>query len=192
MSSVLQQIAEQFECIDPDKANELRRIEQVYTHFGFDGSIVAQASDKESATRRLLHYLPRMARMKDFRLYRIGVGEQENGGYAHQAIALLDAHHLPTPGNTLAVLDPIGAETSTTPSASDDVSRPSASDDVSHQYFFEVWQTLQHYYGRGCALIPDNERSRSTQAGGQPAKNSTHQVAGYVSGRNRASTQSVY
>ncbi|HRF43017.1 MAG TPA: hypothetical protein PLD30_02090 [Candidatus Competibacteraceae bacterium] len=182
MSSVLQQIAEQFECIDPDKANELRRIEQVYTHFGFDDSIAAQAGDKESATRRLLHYLPRMARMKDFRLYRIGVGEQENGGYAHQAIALLDAHHLPTPGNTLAVLDPIGAETSTT---------PSASDDVSHQYFFEVWQTLQHYYGRGCALIPDNERSRSTQAAGQPAKNSTQQVAGYVSERNRTSTQSV-
>ncbi|MCB1920249.1 MAG: hypothetical protein KDJ28_09765 [Candidatus Competibacteraceae bacterium] len=149
MSSVLQQIAEQFECIDPDKANELRRIEQVYTRFGFDDNNAAQGSDQDGATRRMLHYLPRMARMKDFRLYRIGVGEQENGGYAHQAVALLDAHHLPTPGNTLAVLDPIGTEAST----------PTASDETSHQYFFEVWQTLQHHYGHGCALIPDRQAS---------------------------------
>ena len=149
MSSVLQQIAEQFECIDSDKANELRRIEQVYTHYGFDDNNAAQGSDQEGATRRMLHYLPRMARMKDFRLYRIGVGEQENGGYAHQAVALLDAHHLPTPGNTLAVLDPIGTEAAT----------PAASDEVSHQYFFEVWQTLQHHYGHGCALIPDHQAS---------------------------------
>ena len=149
MSSVLQQIAEQFECIDPDKANELRRIEQVYTRFGFDDNNTAQGSDQDGATRRMLHYLPRMARMKDFRLYRIGVGEQENGGYAHQAVALLDAHHLPTPGNTLAVLDPIGTEAST----------PTASDETSHQYFFEVWQTLQHHYGHGCALIPDRQAS---------------------------------
>ncbi|MCB1769217.1 MAG: hypothetical protein KDJ31_05870 [Candidatus Competibacteraceae bacterium] len=153
MSSVLQQIAEQFECIDPDKANELRRIEQVYTHFGFDDNNIAQGSDQEGATRRMLHYLPRMARMKDFRLYRIGVGEQKNGGYAHQAVALLDAHHLPTPGNTLAVLDPIGTEAST----------PAASDETSHQYFFEVWQTLQHHYGHGCALIPDYQTSKQSK-----------------------------
>lgn len=154
MSSVLQQIAEQFECIDPDKANELRRIEQVYTHFGFDDNNVAQGSDQEGATRRMLHYLPRMARMKDFRLYRIGVGEQENGGYAHQAVALLDAHHLPTPGNTLAVLDPIGTEAA---------AARSASDEPSHQYFFEVWQTLQHHYGHGCALIPDYQASKQSK-----------------------------
>jgi hypothetical protein len=169
MSSVLQQIAEQFECIDPDKANELRRIEQVYTHFGFDDSIATQTGDKEGATDRLLHYLPRMARMKDFRLYRIGVGEQENGGYAHEAVALLDAHHLPTPGNTLAVLDPIGTEAST-PS--------SANDEISHQYFFEVWQTLQRYYGQGCALIPDNERSHSKLAAGYLTKNSLQYAVG--------------
>jgi len=149
MSSVLQQIAEQIECIDPGKANELRRIEQVYINFGFDNHEATQASDKEGATLRLLHYLPRMARMKDFRLYRIGVGEQENGGYAHQAVALLDARHLPTPGNTLAVLDPIGTEVST----------PPVDDETSHQYFFEVWQTLQRYYGQGCALIPDHQLS---------------------------------
>ncbi|MCP5157810.1 MAG: hypothetical protein H6974_04090 [Gammaproteobacteria bacterium] len=148
MSSVLQQIAQQFESIDPDKANELRRIEQVYTHFGFNDNATTQTSE-DGATRRLLHYLPRMARMKDFRLYRIGVGEQENGGYAHQAVALLDARHLPTPGNALAVLDPIGTEAPTS----------SVSDDESHQYFFEVWQTLQYHYGHGCALIPDSQVS---------------------------------
>lgn len=178
MSSVLQQIAEQFECIDPDKANELRRIEQVYIHFGFDDSIATQASDKEGATGRLLHYLPRMARMKDFRLYRIGVGEQENGGYAHQAVALLDAHHLPTPGNTLAVLDPIGTEASTT---------PTASDELSHQYFFEVWQTLQRYYGQGCALIPDNERPHSKHIAGCLAKNGAQHTVGYVPERSQTS-----
>lgn len=147
MPSVLQQIAQQFECVDPDKANELRRIEQVYTHFGFNDNTSAEMGEEDSATLRLLHYLPRMARMKDFRLYRIGIGERENGGYAHQAVALLDAHHLPTPGNTLAVLDPIGT----------DVSKPATSDEESHQYFFEVWQTLQYHYGRGCALIPDHQ-----------------------------------
>ncbi len=145
MPSVLQQIAQQFEQIDPDKANELRRIDQVYTDFGFNDSATAPADD--GAARRLLHYLPRMARMKGFRLYRIGVGEQENGGYAHQAVALLDARHLPTPGNTLAVLDPAGVE----------AEPPVASDEESRQYFFEVWQTLQYYYGHGCALIPDSQ-----------------------------------
>lgn len=144
MPSVLKQIAQQFEQIDPDKANELRRIDEVYTQFGFNDSTTTQQAD-DGAARRLLHYLPRMARMKGFRLYRIGVGEQENGGYAHQAVALLDAHHLPTPGNTLAVLDPVGV----------DVAPPEVSDEESHQYFFEVWQTLQYYYGHGCALIPD-------------------------------------
>lgn len=145
MPSVLQQIAQQFEQIDPDKANELRRIDQVYTDFGFNDGAAVPADD--GAARRLLHYLPRMARMKGFRLYRIGVGEQENGGYAHQAVALLDARHLPTPGNTLAVLDPSGVE----------AEPPAASDEESRQYFFEVWQTLQYYYGHGCALIPDSQ-----------------------------------
>lgn len=185
MSSVLQQIAEQFECIDPDKANELRRIEQVYTHFGFNSSqssVQTGDGDGDGVNRRLLHYLPRMARMKDFRLYRIGVGERENGGYAHQAVALLDAHHLPTPGNALAVLDPIGTDAST----------PSASDDESHQYFFEVWQTLQHYYGQGCALIPDGERPYSKRVGGFPTKDGTQHVAGYVSEGNQTSVQSTY
>ena len=147
MPSVLKQIARQFEQIDPDKANELRRIDEVYTQFGFNTSTAPQADD--GATRRLLHYLPRMARMKGFRLYRIGVGEQENGDYAHQAVALLDAHHLPTPGNTLAVLDPVGV----------DATPPESSTDECRQYFFEVWQTLQYYYGHGCALIPDKKPS---------------------------------
>jgi hypothetical protein len=149
MPSVLQQIAQQFESIDPDKANELRRIDDVYTQFGFNDSATTQADD--GAARRLLHYLPRMARMKGFRLYRIGVGEQENGGYAHQAVALLDARHLPTPGNTLAVLDPVGVE----------AAPPEMSDEESHQYFFEVWQTLQYYYGHGCALIPDRQPTQT-------------------------------
>lgn len=148
MPSVLQQIAQQFEGIDPDKANELRRIDDVYTSFGLNDS-ASQA--EEGATRRLLHYLPRMARMKGFRLYRIGVGEQENGGYAHQAVALLDARHLPTPGNTLAVLDPVGV----------DAAPPVASNEESHQYFFEVWQTLQYHYGHGCALIPDRQPTQT-------------------------------
>jgi len=147
MPSVLQQIAQQFESIDPDKANELRRIDDVYTSFGFNDSATAD----DGAARRLLHYLPRMARMKGFRLYRIGVGEQENGGYAHQAVALLDAHHLPTPGNTLAVLDPVGVEAVPL----------EARDEESHQYFFEVWQTLQYHYGHGCALIPDRQPAQT-------------------------------
>ncbi len=151
MSSVLQQIAQQFEGIDPDKANELRRIDDVYTSFGFNDNATGQTDD--GAARRLLHYLPRMAKMRGFRLYRIGVGEQENGGYAHQAVALLDARHLPTPGNTLAVLDPLGADA--TPAVS--------SDEESHQYFFEVWQTLQYYYGHGCALIPDSPAAQSSR-----------------------------
>ena len=143
MSSVLQQIAQQFEAIDPGKANELRRIDDVYTSFGFNDSTVGQNDD--GAARRLLHYLPRMAKMRGFRLYRIGVGEQENGDYAHQAVALLDARHLPTPGNTLAVLDPLPLDVDVVPAVH--------SDEQSHQYFFETWQTLQYHYGHGCALI---------------------------------------
>ena len=145
MSSVLQQIARQLEAIDPDKAKELRRIDDVYASFGFNNNAAAHTDDH--AARHLLYHLPRMARMKGFRLYRIGVGEQENGNYAHQAVALLDAHHLPTPGNTLAVLDPVGVEIDTAPLE--------MSDEESRQYFFEVWQTLQYYYGHGCALISD-------------------------------------
>jgi hypothetical protein len=147
MPSVLQEIAQRFEGIDPDKAKELLRIEQVYTHFGLDDDTAAPTSDGDGAARRLLHYLPRMARMKGFRLYRIGVGEQANGRYARQAVALLDARHLPTPGNTLAVLDPLGITT--------DI--PAAEDDNSRQYSFEVWQHLQHHYGYGCALLPDSQ-----------------------------------
>lgn len=143
MSSVLQQIARQLESIDPDKAKELRRIDDVYASFGFNNNVAAHTDDH--AARHLLHHLPRMARMKGFRLYRIGVGEQENGDYAHQAVALLDARHLPTPGNTLAVLDPVGI----------DAAPMEMSEEESRQYFFEVWQTLQYYYGHGCALISD-------------------------------------
>ncbi|MBZ4192880.1 MAG: hypothetical protein LAE24_01035 [Candidatus Contendobacter sp.] len=144
MSSVLQQIAQQFESIDPDKAKELRRIDTVYTDFGLNNGAATPANDP---ALRLLHYLPRMARMKNFRLYRIGVGEQTSGDYAHQAVALLEAGQLPTPGNTLAVFDPIGINESPPPTTLDS----------SHQYFFEVWQTLQHYYGHGCALISDHD-----------------------------------
>ena len=148
MFSVLQQIAQQFETIDPDKARELRRIDAVYTDFGLsDGAVDSDGGDDPAY--RLLHYLPRMARMKNFRLYRIGVGEQSSGGYAHQAVALLEAGHLPTPGNALAVLDPVGIN-----------APPPASRDGSHQYFFEVWQTLQHHYGHGCALLHDGHPAR--------------------------------
>ncbi len=145
MSHVLQQIAQHFDDIDPDKARELRRIDNVYTHLGLDGaSIATDACD--NPTQRLLRYLPRMARMKGFRLYRIGVGVQANGRYAHEAVALLDARHLPTPGNTLAVLDP--GETG--------ISESSSSADDSHQYSFESWQNLQGHFGHGCALLPDD------------------------------------
>lgn len=147
MPSVLQEIAQQFEAVDPDKARELRRIEQVYLGFGLNDGAVAQTGDGDGATRRLLHYLPRMARMKGFRLYRIGVGERGNGCYAHQAIALLDARHLPTPGNTLAVLDPLGA------------AALESSDDGCRQYSFEAWQDLQRHFGYGCALLPGNHRA---------------------------------
>lgn len=148
MPSVLQEIAQRFEIVDPAKARELRRIEQVYLSFGLNDDAVTQTSDGEGTTRRLLRFLSRMARMKDFRLYPIGVGERGPGRYAHQAIALLDARHLPTPGNTLAVLDPNGADTP-----------PSDRDNGSRQYSFEAWRDLQRCYGHGCALLPINHRA---------------------------------
>ena len=142
MPSVLQEIAQRFEVVDPAKAKELRRIEQVYIRFGLSDGAAVHINDSEGTTRRLLRFLSRMARMKDFRLYPIGVGERERGRYAHQAIALLDARHLPTPGNTLAVLDPTGADA------------PADPDNGSRQYSFEAWQNLQRRYGHGCALLP--------------------------------------
>jgi hypothetical protein len=145
MSHVLQQIAQHFDDIDPDKARELRRIDDVYTHLGLDGASIA-TDVCDNPTQRLLRYLPRMARMKGFRLYRIGVGQQPNGRYAHEAVALLDARQLPTPGNTLAVLDP--SETGISDDASSWV-------DGSHQYSFASWQNLQGQFGHGCALLPD-------------------------------------
>ncbi|MFO1370851.1 MAG: hypothetical protein U1F42_00045 [Candidatus Competibacteraceae bacterium] len=149
MPNVLQQIAQQLENIDPEKAKELHRIDEVYASFGLNDTIAAHAGEGDGAANHLLHYLPRMARMRNFRLYRIGVGEQMNGGYAHQAVALLDARHLPTPGNTLAVLDP--ADTM--------VADPLHSVDGLHQYSFEDWLNLQTCYGHGCALIPDRQSS---------------------------------
>lgn len=151
MPSVLQEIAQQFEATDPEKARELRRIDAAYLNFGLNDPPVAAADDRDDPTRQLLHHLPRMARMKGFRLYPIGVGEQGNGRYAHQAIALLDAGHLPTPGNTLAVLDPTG-----TPTA-----ELAARDDGSRQYSFAVWQDLQRRYGHGCALLPPRQSARA-------------------------------
>lgn len=143
MPSVLQQIALQFEHTDPDKARELHRIDSAYIEFGLNDDELAATDD---GAARLLRYLPRMAHMKNFRLYRIGVGERADGVYAHQAVALLESRHLPTPGNTLAVLDPAGIS---------DADRP-ARDDHTHQYPFEVWQALQCQYGHGCALIPSH------------------------------------
>ena len=145
MQSVLQQIALRFEHTDPDKARELRRIHSAYIEFGLnDGTVTA--SDDGAA--QLLRYLPRIAHMKNFRLYRIGIGERADGAYAHQAVALLETRHLPTPGNTLAVLDPAGIGGAETP----------AQDDDTHQYPFEVWQALQHQYGHGCALLPNSRQ----------------------------------
>ncbi|MCK7579596.1 MAG: hypothetical protein MZV65_30385 [Chromatiales bacterium] len=46
MPSVLQEIAQQFEVVDPDKAKELRRIEQVYISFGLNDGTVAQLGDE--------------------------------------------------------------------------------------------------------------------------------------------------
>lgn len=143
MPSVLQQIALRFEHTDPDKARELHRIHSTYLAFGLNHGAVAASND---GADQVLRYLPRMAHMKNFRLYRIGVGEQPSGAYAHQAVALLEACRLPTPGNTLAVLDPAGMGGA----------KVQVRDDDTHQYPFEVWQALQHHYGRGCALLPNN------------------------------------
>lgn len=143
MPSVLQQIALQFERTDPDKARELRRIHSAYLAFGLNEGAVAAADDSAD---QVLRYLPRMAHMKNFRLYRIGIGEQANGAYAHQAVALLETRRLPTPANTLAVLDPAGMDSAETP----------VRDDDTHQYPFEVWQALQRQYGHGCALLPNH------------------------------------
>ncbi|MGB2683189.1 MAG: hypothetical protein WBE39_17985 [Candidatus Competibacter sp.] len=144
MPSVLQEIAQQFDGIDPIRAKELRRIEQAYISFCLNDDTTAKPGAREENTQNLLRFLSRMARVKEFRLYPIGVGERDHGRYAHQAIALLDSRHLPTPGNTLAVLDPTGVDS------------PSAHSQELRQYSFESWRTLQGYYGRGCALLPIN------------------------------------
>ena len=143
MLSVLQQIALQFERTDPDKARELHRIHSAYLAFRLNDSAVAASDDSADL---VLRYLPRMAHMKNFRLYRIGIGEQANGAYAHQAVALLETRRLPTPANTLVVLDPAGIDSAETPVRNDDT----------HQYPFEVWQALQRQYGHGCALLPNH------------------------------------
>lgn len=146
MPSVLQEIAQRFETVDPARARELRRIEQVYISFGLSDGAVARIGDSEDTTRRLLRFIPRMARMRGFRLYPIGVGERDCGRFAHQALALLDARHLPTPGNALAVLDPKGTDTPTDPG------------DGFRQYSFEVWRDLQRRHGPDCALLlPDRQ-----------------------------------
>jgi len=145
MLSVLQQIALRLEKVDLEKAQELRRIDSAYCYFGLSDS--ATVAHHEDPTGRLLRHLPRMARMKNFRLYRIGVGEQANGSYAHQAVALLETRHLPTPGNTLVVLDPSGIGTAEPPDRDGDA----------RQYSFEVWRDLQHRYGRGCALLSNRQ-----------------------------------
>ena len=147
MSSVLQEIAQQFDSVDPARAKELRRIEQAYTSFCLSDGTAEPIEAREENTRTLLRFLSRMARVKEFRLYPIGVGERAHGRYAHQAIALLDSRHLPTPGNTLAVLDPVGMEA------------PCAPDQALRQYSFESWRSLQGHYGRGCALLPLNNPS---------------------------------
>ncbi|MBL8251764.1 MAG: hypothetical protein JNK31_08860 [Candidatus Competibacter sp.] len=144
MPSVLQEIAQQFDRIDPIRAKELRRIEQAYISFCLNDDAAEKPDAPEESTQHLLRFLSRMARVKEFRLYPIGVGERDHGRYAHQAIALLDSRHLPTPGNTLAVLDPVGA------------AAPVMPDQELRQYSFESWRTLQGYYGRGCALLPIN------------------------------------
>lgn len=141
MPSVLQEIARRFETVDPARARELRRIEQVYISFGLSDGAVARVGDSADTTRRLLRFIPRMARMRDFRLYPIGVGERDPGRFAHQALALLDARHLPTPGNALAVLDPNGA------------GAPTDHGDGFRQYSFEVWRDLQRRHGPDCALL---------------------------------------
>ncbi|MCB1824822.1 MAG: hypothetical protein KDJ54_09720 [Candidatus Competibacteraceae bacterium] len=141
MPSYLQQIASRFEDLEPDKARELLRIDAAYIRFGLSDGVPGDPRD--GAANRLLRHLPRMARMRHFRLYRIGIGERADGFYTHQAVALLDVHQLPTPGNTLAVLDPTGSV----------ATHATAREHDFHQYSFEAWQDLQRHYGRGCALL---------------------------------------
>ncbi len=143
MSSFLQQIALRLKDIEPDKARELLRINAAYVCFGLSDH--ATTDPREGAANRLLRYLPKMARMKHFRLYRIGVGERADGFYAYQAVALLDARQLPTPGNTLAVLDPTG----------EIAAQATIQESDFHQYSLEAWQNLQRDHGRGCALLTD-------------------------------------
>jgi reverse gyrase len=45
MPSVLQEIAQRFEAVDPAKAKELRRIEQVYIGFGLSDGLAVQIND---------------------------------------------------------------------------------------------------------------------------------------------------
>lgn len=144
MPSYLQQIASRFENLEPDKARELLRIDAAYIRFGLSDGVFGDPRD--GAANRLLRHLPRMARMRHFRLYRIGIGERADGAYTHQAVALLDAQQLPTPGNTLAVLDPTGNATT----------QATVREHDCHQYSFETWQDLQGYYGRGCALLANH------------------------------------
>jgi len=144
MPSYLQQIASRFEDLEPDKARELLRIDAAYIRFGLSNGVPGDPRD--SAANRLLRHLPRMARMRHFRLYRIGIGERADGSYTHQAVALLDAQQLPTPGNTLAVLDPTGSV----------AIQATAREYDFHQYSFETWQGLQRHHGRGCALLANH------------------------------------
>ena len=144
MPSYLQQIASRFEDLEPDKARELLRIDAAYIRFGLsDGAL---GDPRDGAANHLLRHLPRMARMRHFRLYRIGIGERADGSYTHQAVALLDAQQLPTPGNTLAVLDPTGSV----------AIQATAREYDFHQYSFEAWQGLQRHHGRGCALLANH------------------------------------
>ena len=145
MPSYLQQIASRFENLEPDKARELLRIDAAYIRFGLSDGVFGDPRD--GAANRLLRHLPRMARMRHFRLYRIGIGERADGAYTHQAVALLDAQQLPTPGNTLAVLDPTGSV----------AIQATAREYDFHQYSFEAWQQgLQRHHGRGCALLANH------------------------------------
>ena len=138
---------QQLENIDPDKAKELLRIEQVYTYFGLDDSTINLNSDGDSATCRLLHYLPRIARMKGFRLYWT---ELENKLMCTALVRTLLCWMpviLPTPSNNLAVLNPLRIAT--------DIR--TVEDKNPRQYYLEVWQHLQRYHGYGCALLHDSQ-----------------------------------
>ena len=66
MPSYLQQIASRFENLEPDKARELLRIDAAYIRFGLSDGVFGDPRD--GAANRLLRHLPRMARMRHFRL----------------------------------------------------------------------------------------------------------------------------